>query len=415
MVVNIKKCRFNLGGFHKMHFSLPYMPHWKRNLYLVSLGVFIAQIGFSTVTPFLSTFVKQLGLTTNISIWSGLIFSISSLTAGIMSPIWGSISDRHGKKPMMARAGIGMGIAYFLMSRAQNHLQLFALRGINGLVSGYTPAAITLIAANSRPEDLNYSMGIVQAASATGTIMGPLVGGISAKLFGIRGSIVFTSVLLFVAAILPYAAHIDEEVSSKSDTTILKDMAKAFQNRQLVILLGVWLLIQAALQTVFPTLALFIGELEPENAELYTGIVLSIMGISTALGAPLVSQFKIHTNIIFKWSILLCAVFTALQGFSTTVLMLGFVRFLFGFVNSSVTVSGNILIAQNSDQNSQGSTFGILNGVMSIGLVLGPILGGFLGDHYGLSAPFSGGAVIFMLACILSSFIIDTEQTTEKL
>lgn len=397
-----------------MHFSLPYIPHWKRNLYLVSLGVFIAQIGFSTVTPFLSTFVKQLGLTTNISFWSGLIFSISSLTAGIMSPIWGSISDRYGKKPMMARAGIGMGITYFLMSRSQNHLQLFALRGINGLVSGYTPAAITLIAANSRPENLNYSMAIVQAASATGTIMGPLVGGVSANLFGIRGSMAFTSVLLFISAILPYAAHIDEEINLKAKTSFLKNMSEAFQNRQLVILLGVWLLIQAALQTVFPTLALFIGQLEPENAELHTGIVLSIMGISTALGAPIVSRLKVHTNIIFKWSILLCAVFTALQGLSTTVFMLGFVRFLFGFVNSSVTVSGNILIAQSSDQSSQGSTFGILNGVMSIGLVLGPILGGFLGDHYSLSAPFIGSAAIFLLACVLSSFVTDPEQTTEE-
>ena len=72
----------------------------------------------------------------------------------------------------------------------------------------------------------------------------------------------------------PYAAHIDEEINLKAKTSFLKDMSEAFQNRQLVILLGVWLLIQAALQTVFPTLALFIGQLEPENAELHTGIVL---------------------------------------------------------------------------------------------------------------------------------------------
>ncbi len=315
---------------------------------------------------------------------------------------------------MLARAGIGMGITYMLMSRVQNHLQLFALRGINGLLSGYTPAAITLVAAQSRPDNLNYSMAIIQVASATGTIMGPLVGGISAKSFGIRGSMILTGVLLIIAALLPYIAHIDEQVSNKQKTSLLKDMSEAFKNRELVKLLIVWLLIQAALQTVYPTLALFIGELEPNNVELYTGIILSIMGISTALGAPLITHLKKPTNLIFKWSLFLCAIFTALQGLSTSIAMLGFVRFIFGFVNSSVTVSGNVLIANCSDPKNQGRTFGILNGVMAIGLVFGPILGGFLGDNFGASAPFFGSAGIFAAGFILSSFVSNPEKTKQE-
>ncbi len=397
-----------------MRFSLPYIPRWKRNLYIISLGVFIAQIGFSTITPFLSIFIVELGLTANISLWSGLIFSVNSLASGIMSPVWGSLSDRQGKKPMLARAGIGMGITYILMSQVQNHLQLFALRGINGLLSGYTPAAITLVAAQSRPDNLNYSMAIIQVASATGTIMGPLVGGVSAKSFGIRGSMVLTGILLIIAALLPYVAHIDEEVSNKRKTSFLKDMSEAFKNRELVKLLGVWLLIQAALQTVYPTLALFIGELEPNNVELYTGVILSIMGVSTALGAPLITRLKKPTNSIFKWSLFLCAIFTAFQGLSTSIVMLGFIRFIFGFVNSSVTVSGNVLIANCSDPENQGRTFGILNGVMAIGLVFGPILGGFLGDHFGTSAPFFASAGIFVVGFILSSFVNEPEKMEQE-
>lgn len=348
----------------------------------------------------------QLGLKSNTSLWSGLVFSINSLAFGIMAPIWGSISDRYGKKPMMARAGLGMGLTYFLMAMVHNHIQLFVLRGINGLLSGYIPAAITLVAASSRPENLNYSLGIVQAASAIGNITGPLVGGITAKLLGIRGSMVFTGILLCIAAILPFAAKVKEEFVPKPKTSILKDIAATFQNRQLVILYTVWLLIQAALMAVFPTLPLLIGNISKQNAELYTGIIFSIVGVSTALGAPLVGRIRNYSTVnIFRWSLLACGALTALQGLATSIFALGALRFLFGFFNSAVTVAGNVLIAKSSDQNNQGSSFGMLNSIMSIGLVSGPIIGGYLGDHLGLSYSFFGGAVLLLAAYILSIFV----------
>lgn len=385
---------------------LPYIPQWQRNLYLISLGVFVASIAFSIITPFLPIFLMQLGLKSNTSLWSGLVFSINSLAFGIMAPIWGSISDRYGKKPMMARAGLGMGLTYFLMAMVHNHIQLFVLRGINGLLSGYIPAAITLVAASSRPENLNYSLGIVQAASAIGNITGPLVGGITAKLLGIRGSMVFTGILLCIAAILPFAAKVKEEFVPKPKTSILKDIAATFQNRQLVILYTVWLLIQAALMAVFPTLPLLIGSISKQNAELYTGIIFSIVGVSTALGAPLVGRIRNYSTVnIFRWSLLACGALTALQGLATSIFALGALRFLFGFFNSAVTVAGNVLIAKSSDQNNQGSSFGMLNSIMSIGLVSGPIIGGYLGDHLGLSYSFFGGAVLLLAAYILSMFV----------
>lgn len=390
--------------------KLPYIPQWQRNLYLISLGVFVASIGFSIITPFLPMFLMQLGLKSSTSLWSGLIFSINSLTFGIMSPIWGSISDRHGKKPMMARAGIGMGITYFLMTFVTNHIQLFVLRGVNGLLSGYIPAAISLVASNSLPENLNYSLGIVQAASAIGNITGPLVGGIASKLIGIRGSMMFTGILLFIAAALPFAAHVKEEVAPKPRTSILKDISSTFRNRQLVILFIVWLLVQAALMAVYPTLPLFIGNISPKNAELYTGIIFSIVGISTALGAPVVGRIhKYPTTTIFKWSLFASTVFTALQGFAGTIFTLGAIRFIFGFFNSAVTVAGNVLIAKNSDQDNQGSSFGVLNSIMSIGSVSGPLIGGFLGDQLGLSYSFFGAAFILFLAYILSFAIKEPE------
>lgn len=351
-------------------------------------------------------FLVQLGLRDHTSLWSGLIFSINALAFAIMSPVWGSLSDRTGKKIMMARAGLGMGITYILMAFVTNHLQLLALRGINGLLAGYIPAAITLVAASSPPEHLNYSLGLVEAAAAIGNTTGPLFGGLAAKFLGIRGSMILTGLLLCVAAILPFTARVQEEIRPKAKTSLVKEMAKTFRNRQLVIIFTVWLLVEAALMAILPTLPLLIGTLSPKNAEWYTGLIFSIMGVSTALGAPLAGKIHHYSPAtIFKGALLVCAVLTALQGMVSSVVGLGALRFLFGFFNAAVTVSGNVLIAKSSDPGSQGSSFGILNGIISIGSVVGPIIGGYLGDHLGLASPFFGGAVLLAVAAGLAMFL----------
>ncbi|HHY08449.1 MAG TPA: multidrug efflux MFS transporter [Corynebacteriales bacterium] len=119
-----------------MYLSLK-IPRAQKDLYLIALGVFIAQVAFSAVTPFLPSYLLQLGLKSHVSLWSGMVFSINYLTFGIMAPIWGSVSDRSGKKLMMLRAGIGMTITYSLMAFAKNPLQLLLIRGLNGMISGW--------------------------------------------------------------------------------------------------------------------------------------------------------------------------------------------------------------------------------------------------------------------------------------
>jgi len=387
--------------------KLPYIPQWQRNLFLISLGVFVANISFSTISPFLPMFVMELGVKQNATLWSGIIFSINSLVYSLASPVWGAVSDHYGKKAMIIRSGFGMGITYMAMAFVNNHWQLFLLRGINGLVSGYTPAATTLIAASSRPENLIYSLGVVQAAVAIGNITGPLFGGIAAKLLGMRGTIILTGILLWIAAIIPFAVKVDETVKPKTQkSSLLKDLADTMQNRQLFRLYLIWLFIQAALMVISPTLPLYIAKIVDRDPELYTGIIFSIVGISTALGAPMVARIhKISTAMLFRISLAIAAGLTVLQGITASILSLGILRFFFGFFNSAITVTGNALIARNSDKEHTGSSFGLLNGIMSLGSVMGPIIGGFLGDNIGLAYSFIGSGLIFLIAFAISMFI----------
>ncbi|MEN8468192.1 MFS transporter, partial [Enterobacter cloacae subsp. cloacae] len=117
------------------------MESWKVNLISVWFGCFFTGLAISQILPFLPLYVSQLGVTSHeaLSMWSGLTFSVTFLVSAIVSPMWGSLADRKGRKLMLLRASLGMAIAILLQAFATNVWQLFILRAIMGLTSGYIP------------------------------------------------------------------------------------------------------------------------------------------------------------------------------------------------------------------------------------------------------------------------------------
>lgn len=104
--------------------------NWKRNLFVTWLGCFLTGAAFSLIMPFLPLYVEELGVSghQSLNMWSGLVFSITFLFSAIAAPFWGSLADRKGRKVMLLRSALGMGIVMVLMGMAQNIWQFLALR-----------------------------------------------------------------------------------------------------------------------------------------------------------------------------------------------------------------------------------------------------------------------------------------------
>ena len=94
------------------------MKIWKKNLYVVFFAEMIAITGMAFVIPFLPFYVKKLGITNieQAARWSGWLMAAPALAMIIVSPIWGSLADRVGRKPMIERAMFGGAISIFMMS-----------------------------------------------------------------------------------------------------------------------------------------------------------------------------------------------------------------------------------------------------------------------------------------------------------
>ncbi|NPV54008.1 MAG: MFS transporter [Firmicutes bacterium] len=375
---------------------------WRRNVWVLSAGTLIAQIAFSLTMPFLPMYLSELGLARNISIWSGLMFSINFLTFGVMAPIWGSLSDRYGKRIMLMRSGLGIAATYILMGIARDHIQLFVLRGVNGLVSGYIPAAIALVATTTPEDDLGFALGMVQTANAVGLICGPVVGGAIAQLIGIRGTFFFAAALLAIASFLGFFMASENVTRSTVRSTVMTDIKSTLENPALRLLYAVLFLVQAGILAIQPTLPLFIDQMVTNNVEMITGVIFSLVGISTAIGAPLASRMP-HARYpaALEGALIAGGVLTALQAFTRSALTLGLLRFLFGFVNAAISVTANVLIAYASPKEARGRAYGVLNSVTAVGAVVGPLMGGFLGERFGLASSFYGSGVLLGVAGML--------------
>ncbi|MBZ0305970.1 MAG: MFS transporter, partial [Anaerolineae bacterium] len=114
------------------------MPPWKRTLYVLFFAQLMTALGFSSSFPFLSLYVKALPRQTELSydLLIGLAFSLQAFTMMLISPVWGMLADRRGRKMMVLRATFGGTIIIGLMGLARTAEELVLLRTLQGLVTG---------------------------------------------------------------------------------------------------------------------------------------------------------------------------------------------------------------------------------------------------------------------------------------
>ncbi|CTR63432.1 Multidrug resistance protein MdtG [Escherichia coli] len=141
--------------------------NWKRNLIVAWLGCFLTGAAFSLVMPFLPLYVEQLGVTGHsaLNMWSGIVFSITFLFSAIASPFWGGLADRKGRKLMLLRSALGMGIVMVLMGLAQNIWQFLILRALLGLLGGFVPNANALIATQVPRNKSGWALGTLSTGA----------------------------------------------------------------------------------------------------------------------------------------------------------------------------------------------------------------------------------------------------------
>lgn len=380
------------------------MEAWKVNLISVWLGCFFTGLAMSQILPFLPLYVEQLGVSDHqsLSLWSGLVFSGTFLVSAVVSPLWGSLADRKGRKLMLLRASLGMAIVIALQGLATNVWQLFALRALMGLTSGYIPNAMALVASQAPRDKSGWALGTLSTGQISGVIAGPLLGGLMADHLGLRVVFFVTSGLMFVSFLVTLFLIKERRITvKKADQLSGKAVFRTLPYPALIVTLFVCtLMIQLANSSISPILTLFIRELSGNvsNIAFVSGMIAAVPGIAALISAPRLGRLgdRIGTARILIAALLFTTGLFAVMAWVNTPLQLGILRFLLGFADGALMPAVQALLLKYSSDQVTGRIFGYNQSFMYLGNVVGPLLGSGISAMMGFRWVFAVTAVLVL-------------------
>jgi MFS transporter, DHA1 family, multidrug resistance protein len=378
------------------------LEQWQKNLWILWFGALVTSISFSMVIPFLPLFLPQIGVTHHQEMWSGMLYSVTFLMGALVSPYWGSLADKYGRKPMIVRAGFSLCFIYFLTAFVQSPWELLALRGLQGLLAGYIPGAIALVGTNTPENRVGWALSLMSTATAAGNILGPLFGGLVSRVLNYRISFASAGVLVFLSSLLVvFWVKEYKFVPAKTRTGIVQTMKDASANPTLRLALLLTTLTSFSIMTIEPVLPLYISHMtsSSKNTSLIAGLVFSLAGIASVMFAPRWGRMADKQG--FRRVLLIGLIgggignllqipFENVWAFST-------VRFLYGVFFCAVFPALNGFVVQSTDSTFRGRAFGLSQTANQVGNMLGPLVGGVVGGLYGTHSVFSLTGILLLL------------------
>lgn len=383
-------------------------PIWKRNLVVLSIAVFIAGIAFSEVMPFLPLYIDTLGKFTHqqLNFWSGFVFSGIYFVSAIVSPWWGKLADKKGRKLMTLRASLGMALVLAAMGLVTNVWQLFFLRMLQGFFAGFVSNSNALIATETPKENSGQALGTMASSFTAGNLLGPFVGGALASIFSYRITFFITGGLLLICFFLCLFFVHEEGFKPVTEKKLDKasGVIKELKSPALIFgLLLTTLIIQAANNSINPIVSLYVRQLMNNhgNVVFVSGVIAALPGIATFLAASRFGALgdRIGTQKIIVGGFVGATILFFLTAFVQNTIQLGILRFLVGFTDACLFPQVQTMLTKNSPGKVTGRIFSWNQSAMYIGNIVGPLLGSTISGLSSYSMVFivTAGIVIINL------------------
>jgi MFS transporter, DHA1 family, multidrug resistance protein len=360
---------------------------WRKNLFAVTAATFIGFTGFTLVMPFLPLYFQQLGVTDvgDLALWSGLSLGVTPAITALMSPLWGRLADRFGRKIMIERSLASFIVVMAAMAFVERPWQVFALRALQGFFAGYGALALTM-AADVAPRDRTaFAIGTVQTVQRIGPAIGPVLGGTVAQIVGLRSAFFVTAMFYVVALVIVFTMYKEPPLhphhEKKTNERITFRSVLAFEN--FILLIVVVFGLQFVDRSFGPVLPLYVSELGvPINdVPLLSGILFSISAGCGALGHHLCGKFlsRGSTRAVIAGSAAIGAVGMLAYVFAGRIGLLFAGTPIFGLSLGIATTAAYTSAAAVIPPTARGTGFGLLSTGSLAGLAISPVVCGLLG------------------------------------
>src|SRR6516162_5165937 len=379
---------------------------WQRTLWAMVGIQFVMTAAFSMLSPIMPLFLPVLGVGSAraVALWAGILAGTTSFVAAFASPLWGRLADRHGRKLMLLRSSIAVGVFAALMGAATNVWQVFACRALMGVFAGFSSTAIALVASQAPEDRLGFALGWLSTGQLVGSLVGPLIGGFLADASGsYRIPFYCTAATIMVmTGFVWFGVHerFVATAQARGGRALLSGLIAVARSPGLLALFFVLLMAQFGVRTVQPVVTLFVKELLGVRPDLATlsGIAFSITGLSNVIAAPFLGN---RSDVIgYRRVLLICllgATLTTLpQAFADSYWIFTAQRFAVGLFIGGILPTANALVGRLVPPAQRATVYGITASAMFLGNSLGPLTGGTVAAAFGLRWVFLVTAVVLL-------------------
>jgi MFS transporter, DHA1 family, tetracycline resistance protein len=364
---------------------------------IIFLIVLMDLLGFGIIIPLLAFYVPDFQ---NHQLKVTLLFSVYSICQFIGAPILGLISDRFGRRPVLALSQAGSAVGYLLLGAAAFHWRsattgltlLYASRIIDGFTGGNISTAQAYVSDVTTPANRAKGMGMLGAAFGIGFSLGPALGGLSAHFLGLTAPGWIAAALSLSAAIFTWKRLPESRKHAATDAENWLHPQKfipILKKPVLVQLLVISFCVMAAFVMMESTISLFLNKIFHWE-ELGVGLYFLFIGfIIVIVQGGLIGRL---TRKLGDWPLCIAGPFLVAVGMAGLVAVaLVDVKSAFALAMGLLLVAGAInatgrsfqqptmssLLSKFSDRNEQGVVFGLYHGLGSLARVAGPVAAGY--------------------------------------
>jgi multidrug resistance protein len=382
-----------------------------KNLWVLIFVCVINSLGFGIIVPLLYTYGKKFGMTPETMGFLTASFSVAQFFA---TPALGALSDKWGRKPLLAISLAGTCVSFILFAVAQNITFLFAARILDGLTGGNISVAQAMVSDTSTADDRAKKFGYLSSAFGLGFVLGPALGGLLSK-FGLQVPFYFAAGIALLGTLstiflLKETRPAQQRNGHKSKFTFasLITVLKVPVISAAVFIGFLLTMAQFTMIIGFQTFNVDVLKNSPAKIGLFYA-AFGITGIIMQLCVPLLTRIFKSKGLILLLSTALCGVAMLLSGFTNTFVFFAICMLTYGLFNGLRNPMLNAIIADHNDQNKQGEILGVNQSYVSIGQALGPVAAGLI-NGVSVHAVFFLSALFILIGFLLTFRLKSREQ-----
>lgn len=372
----------------------------KKNLFVVSIVMLVNAISYGVIIPLMYPYASTFGMNAT---GMGMLFASFSLAQFIATPIFGRLSDRYGRKPLLLISLLGSAISLFVFANAKDIVTLFTARIIDGLTGGNISVAQAIVADTTDKKDRAKGFGILGALFGFGFAFGPALGGVLGE-YSIRTPFLFSAVLALLGVVLGMIL-----LTETNTNKVVVNKKKLFDFKKIGHALvdpATGPIFLVSILSLIGTNAMIIG---------FNSTTVDILKLPTSQIGLLFTEFGIVSILMQGFGIKIILekikdkrrallVFLALSGISIfavsfvhTYFLFAFAMLVFGLVSSPTGALITALLSERTKIEDQGGILGLNQSYASLAQIVGPLAAGLI-VKASTSYVFVFAAILFLIS-----------------